>query len=109
MVENISERKIKTLILDNGGEYASNEIGNFFKYVGIKRELTNPYIPKQNGVSERKNRTIMEEVKTMTHDQDLPMHLWAEASRTIIYVQNGIYHNALGFKTPKYIFVGKKP
>ena len=67
-VENISERNIKTLRSDNGGEYTSNEFGNFCKDVGIRRELTTPCNPKQNGVSERKNRTIMEAMKTMIHD-----------------------------------------
>jgi transposase InsO family protein len=79
LIENTSERKIKILRSDNGGEYTSKEFVSFCKDVGIKIELTNPYIPQQNGVAERKNRTIMEAVKTMTHDQYLPMHLWAEA------------------------------
>jgi hypothetical protein len=43
----------------------------------------------------------MEVLKTMIHDQDLPMHLWVEATRTTIYVQNRLSHNALGFKIPK--------
>jgi hypothetical protein len=45
----------------------------------------------------------------MIHDQDLPMHLWAEAARTVVYVQNRISHSALGNKTPKEMFIGKKP
>ena len=52
---------------------------------------------------ERKNRTIMEALKTMIRDQDLPMHLWAEAARTVVYVQNRLSHSALGFKTPEEI------
>ena len=55
--------------------------------VGIKKELPTPYNPQHNGVAERNNITIMEAVKTMIHDQDLPMHLWAEATRTNVYVQ----------------------
>jgi transposase InsO family protein len=78
--ENLSERKIKILKSDNGGEYTSKEFVNFCKDVGIKRELTTPYNPQQNGVAERMNRTIMEAVKIMIHDQDLPMCLWAEAT-----------------------------
>jgi hypothetical protein len=74
LVENLSERKIKILRSNNGGEYTSNEFGSFCKDVKIKRELTTPYNPQQNGVAERKNRTIMEAVKTMIHDQDIPMH-----------------------------------
>jgi transposase InsO family protein len=109
LIENLSERKIKILRSDNGGEYTSQEFANFCKDVGIKRELTTPYNPQQNGVAERKNKTIMEAMKTMIHDQDLPMHLWAEATKTTIYVQNRLSHNALGFKTPEEMFSGKKP
>jgi hypothetical protein len=108
LVENLSGRKIKILMSDNGGEYTSNEFGRFCRDVGIKRELTTPYNPQQNGVAERKNRTIMEALKTMIHDQDLPMHLWAEEARTI-YVQNRLSHSALGFKNLEEMFIGKKP
>ena len=80
----------------------------FCKEAGIKRELTTPYNPQQNGVAERKNRTIMEAVKTMIHDQDLPMHLWVEAARTTVYVQNRLSHSALEFKTPEEMYTRKK-
>ena len=65
LIENLSDKKIKTLRSDNGGEYTSKEFEAFCKDAGIKRELTTPYNPQQNGVAERKNRTIMEAVKTM--------------------------------------------
>jgi hypothetical protein len=94
LIENLSERKINILRSNNGGEYTSKEFVNFCKDVGIKRELTTPYNPQQNGVAERKNRTIMEVVKTMIHDQDLPMCLWAEAAMTVVYVQNRLSHSA---------------
>jgi transposase InsO family protein len=108
LIENLSKRKIKILRSNNGGEYTSKEFVNFYKDVGIKRELTTPYNPQQNGVAERKNITIMEAVKTMIHDQDLPMCLWAEATMTTIYVQNRLSHSALGFKTPEEMFTRKK-
>jgi transposase InsO family protein len=101
LVENISERKRKTLRLDNGGEYTSNEFGIFCRDVRINKELTIPYNPQQNGVAEIKTRTKMEVVKTMIHDQYIPMHLWVEATRTSIYVQNRLSHSLLGFKTLK--------
>jgi transposase InsO family protein len=109
LIENLSERKIKILRLDNGGEYTSKEFVNFCKDVGIKRELTTPYNPKQNGVAERKNRTILEVVMTMIHDQDLPMCLWEKAVMAVVYVQNQLSYSALGLKTPKEMFTGKKP
>jgi transposase InsO family protein len=109
LVENLSERKIKILRSDNGGEYTSNEFGIFCRDVGVKRDFTTLYNPQQNGIVERNNRSIMEAVKTMIHDQDLPMHLWDEATRTIVYVQKRLSHSALGFKTLEEMFTRKKP
>jgi hypothetical protein len=100
---------IKILRSDNGGEYTSKEFVNFCKDVGIKRELTTPYNPQQNSAVERKNRTILEAVKTMIHDQDLPMCLWEEAAMAAVYVQNRLSHSALGLKTPEEMFTRKKP
>jgi hypothetical protein len=102
LIENLTERNIKILKSDNGGEYTSKYFVNFCKYVGIKRELTTPYNPQQNGVAEIKNRTIMEAAKTMIHDQDLPMHLWAEVARILS-------HSSLAFKIPEDMFSRKKP
>jgi transposase InsO family protein len=86
LIENLSERKIKILRSDNGGGYTSKEFVIFCRDVEIKRYLTTPYNPQQSGVAERKNKTIMEVVKTMIHDKYLLMHLRAEAVRTTVYV-----------------------
>ena len=86
MIENLSNKKIKTLCSDNGGEYTSKEFEDFCKDVGIKRELTTPYNPQQNGVAEIKNTTVMDAMKTMIYDQDLLMHIWGEAARNVVYV-----------------------
>ena len=75
LIENHSERRIKTLRTHNGGEYTSKEFESFWKEARIKKELTTSYNPQENGVAEKKNMTIMEAMKTMTHDQDLPIHL----------------------------------
>jgi hypothetical protein len=56
--------------------------------VGIKREYTVPHNPQKNGVAERKNISIVETIKEIIHDQHLPMFMWAEASMTVLYVQN---------------------
>ena len=58
LVENIFERKIKILRPKNGGEFTLNEFNDFCKEARIKRELTIPYNPQQNGVAERNNRSI---------------------------------------------------
>ena len=109
MIENLLEKRIKTLRSYNGGEYTSKEFEAFCKEARIKREVTTPYNPQHNGVVERKNRTIMEAVKTMIHDQDLPMHLWDEAARNVLYVQNRLSDSAIRFKTHEEMYTGNKP
>jgi transposase InsO family protein len=76
LVENQTRRRIKVLGSDNGGEYTSRAFKDFCAKARIKRELTVLYTPQQNGVSERKNRTIVGAEKAMLHDQDLPKLLW---------------------------------
>jgi transposase InsO family protein len=68
-IENLTNKKIKTLRTDNGGEYISKEFVAFFKSVGIRRELTIPHNPQQNGVAERKNRSIEETVKALLNNK----------------------------------------
>ena len=86
LIENHTEKKIKTFRSDNGGEFTSNEFREICKDSRIKREFSTPYNPQQNGIGKRKNRTIMEAARAMLHDQDLHMHLWEEAARTTVYV-----------------------
>jgi transposase InsO family protein len=88
LVENQTSKKIKALRSDNGGEYISNAFRDLCAKEGIKRELTTPHNPQQNGVVERKNRNIVGVAKAMLHDQGLPMFLWAEACNTTVFLQN---------------------
>jgi hypothetical protein len=76
---------------------------------GIRRELTVPYNPQQNGVVERKNRAIVGAARAMLHDQGLPLFLWVEACYTAVYLQNRSPHKAVGSMTPEEAFSGKKP
>jgi transposase InsO family protein len=103
-IENLTNKKIKTLRTDNGGEYTSKEFVAFCKSAGIRRELTVPHNPQQNGVAERKNRSIEETVKSLLNDQDLSMFLWGEAAMTTIYVQNRSPHRILKDMTPEEAF-----
>jgi len=104
-VENSTGGRIKRLRFDNGGEYVSNELINFYGDARIKRELIVPYYLEQNGIAKRNNKTNMEVAKAMIHDQELLMFLWGEATRTIFYVQNRCPHQILDYKTPKEIFI----
>jgi hypothetical protein len=76
---------------------------------GIRREMTVPHNPQQNGVAKRKNRSIEETVKSLFNDQGLSMFLWGEATMTTIYVQNRSPHRILKEMTLEVAFLGKKP
>jgi transposase InsO family protein len=108
-VENLTNKKIKTLRSNNGGEYTSKELVAFCKAAGIRRELIVPHNHQQNGVAERKNHSIEESVKTMMNDQNLSMFLWGEAVMIAVYIQNRSPHCILKNMAPKEAFSGKKP
>ena len=61
-MERMSDKQVKILRTDNGGEYTSSEFNDYLKVQGIKHELTVPKSPEQNGVAERLNRTLVESV-----------------------------------------------
>ena len=100
LVENQTGRHIRVFKTDNSKEFDSFKYDELYRASGIKRELTVPYNPQQNGVAERKNRTICEAARAMMHDQNLPLSLWAEAASTAVYIQNRCPHKALEAKTP---------
>ena len=77
LVENQTEKKIKVLRTDNGGEFCSNEFEEFYKKCGIARQKTNPYTPHQNGVAERMNKTLMERARSMLSGAMLGQEFWA--------------------------------
>ena len=101
LVENQTGKKIRCLRSDNGGEYTSNAFDDFCAREGIRREMTVAYNPQQNGVAERKNRSIVGAARAMIHDQGLPLFLWAEACNIAAYLQNRSPHRALGNMTPQ--------
>ena len=78
LVENQSGRKLKVLISDNGGEYVKSEFIQYCAYLGIQMQHYIPYTPQQNGVAERKNRSLKEMATCMLEAKTLPPKFWAE-------------------------------
>ncbi|KAJ3686893.1 hypothetical protein LUZ61_016057 [Rhynchospora tenuis] len=109
MVEKRTGHYIKALRSDRGGEYVSTAFTNFCDEHGIRRFLTAPYSPQQNGVAERKNRTILDMVRSMLKTKNMPKEFWAEAVRCAVYVQNRCPHAKLMNQTPQEAWSGIKP
>ncbi|GKF76659.1 putative ribonuclease H-like domain-containing protein, partial [Tanacetum coccineum] len=76
---------------------------------GIKRNYSNPRTPQQNGVTERKNRTLIEAARTMLADSKLPTMFWTEAVSTACYVLNRVSITNPYTKTPYELISGKVP
>jgi transposase InsO family protein len=91
LVELQSGYKLKKLRSDRGGEYTSNEFQEFCVKQGMERQLTIAYSPQQNGVAERRNRTICEMARSMLIEKEMPVRFWAEAVSTAVYLQNRCY------------------
>lgn len=87
-VEIETGKHIKGLRTDRGGEYISHEFSDYCKDQGIRRQLTTAYTPQQNGVVERKNRTIMNMVRSMMASRKVPKNFWAEAVNWTFSVLN---------------------
>ncbi|GJU34217.1 putative RNA-directed DNA polymerase [Tanacetum coccineum] len=89
-IENLVDKKVKIIRSDNGTEFKNNVMDEFCREKGIKREYSVARTPQQNGVAERKNRTLIEAARTMLADSKLPTTFWAEAVSTACYVQNRV-------------------
>nr|GEZ60410.1 putative ribonuclease H-like domain-containing protein [Tanacetum cinerariifolium] len=89
-LENQLSLKVKVIRSDNGTEFKNSNLNQFCGIKGIKREFSVPRTPQQNGIAERKNRTLIEVDRTMLADSLLPISFWAEAVNTTCYVQNRI-------------------
>jgi len=109
LVEKESECLIKCLISDRGGKYTSTEFNELCSTNGIKRHLTTTYTPQQNGVSERKNRTLMNMVRSMLAARQVPKVFWPEATVWATHVLNRSPTLSVKDMTPEEAWSSVKP
>ncbi|GJX33215.1 retrovirus-related pol polyprotein from transposon TNT 1-94 [Tanacetum coccineum] len=107
-VENQLDKKIKILRSDRGGEYESNDFAEFCSTFGIVHQTTAPYTPQQNGVAERKNRTLKNMINSMLITSGAPHSLWGEACLAANTILNKISHKKSD-KSPYQLWKGKQP
>ncbi|KAJ9555154.1 hypothetical protein OSB04_009768 [Centaurea solstitialis] len=108
-VENKTNLRVKVIRSDNGTEFKNADLNSFCEEKGIERQYSAPRTPQQNGVAERRNRTLIEAARTMLADSKLPITFWAEAVNTACYVQNRVLIVKSKGKTPYELFERKKP
>ena len=108
-VENLLDSKLKILRTDNGGEYCSDKFNKYLISEGVRHEKTVPKTPEQNGVSERMNRTLVEMIRSMLSNAELPHSFWAEALNTATYLRNRSPSTANNGMTAFESLTGLKP
>jgi transposase InsO family protein len=79
MVDNVMDSRIKCLRSDNVGEFTSKKFMDYYNSHGIKRQFFIARTPQQNGVVERKNKTLQEMARTMLMDSKLTDIFWTQA------------------------------
>jgi hypothetical protein len=100
---------IKKIRNDNGTKFKNSQIEGFIEEEGIKHEFSSPCTPQQNGVVERKNRTLLDMTRTMLDEYKTPDRFWAEAINTACYSINRLYLHRILKKTSYELLTGKKP
>jgi transposase InsO family protein len=109
LIENQLNKKIKGIRCDNGTEFKNANLIELCGLKGIKIDYSTPRTPQQNGVAERKNRTLIEAARSMLADSKLPTMFWTEAVGTACYVLNRVLITRPHNKTPYELLTGKKP
>jgi hypothetical protein len=107
-VENQLESKIKRVRSDSGGEYLSNDFGEYCAEHGIIHEIIAPYLPQSNGVAERKNQSLTDLVNAMLDSLGLSKSWWGEAILATCFILNRV-PSAKGDITPYEGWKGRKP
>ncbi|GJX06203.1 putative ribonuclease H-like domain-containing protein [Tanacetum coccineum] len=108
-IENQINHKVKIIRCDSETEFKNNDMNQFCGMKGIKREFSVARTLQQNGVAERKNRTLIKAARTMLADSLLPTTFWAEAVSTACYVQNRVLVTKPHNKTPYELLHGRPP
>ena len=109
LVEKQSGCQMKTLMTDRGGEFIYKPFLDYCKVNGIQRQLTVRHTPLQNGVAEKKNRTIEEMKRRMLKGKGLPNKFWAETVKTATYILNRFSTKVVRNQTPFEAWHKRKP
>ncbi|GJQ98818.1 retrovirus-related pol polyprotein from transposon TNT 1-94 [Tanacetum coccineum] len=109
MIQRNLQAQVITVRTDRGTEFLNKTLHAYFKEEGIEHQTSTPRTPEQNGVVERRNRTLVEAARTMLSASKLPLSFWAEAVATACYTQNRSIIISTHEKTAYHIINDRKP
>jgi transposase InsO family protein len=107
--QNEFELKVKKIRSDNGSEFKNLQVEEYLEEEGIKHEFSAHYAQQQNGVVERKNRTLIDMARTMLGEYKTLERFWSEAVNMACHAINHIYLHRLLKKTSYELLTGNKP
>jgi hypothetical protein len=108
-VERETDKKLKVLRTDNGGEFTSVQFGEYCAGEGILCQHSTPHSPQQNGVVERRNQMVMNTVRSILRARSMPGFFWGEAVHTVVYLLNRSPTASLDGLTSFQVLYWKKP
>ena len=100
---------IKKIRSDNGTKFKNTLVEEFLDDEGIKHEFSTPYTPQQNGVVERKNRTLLDMARTMLNEYKTSDLFWSDAINTACHAINHLYLHKKLKKTSYELLTDNKP
>ncbi|GJT87543.1 retrovirus-related pol polyprotein from transposon TNT 1-94 [Tanacetum coccineum] len=109
MIQRNLQAQVISVRTDRGTEFLNKTLHAYFKEEGIEHQTSTPRTPEQNGVVERRNRTLVEAARTMLSASKLPLSFWAEAVATACYTQNRSIIISTHGKTAYHIINDRKP
>lgn len=94
---------------DNGTEFVNNKMSNLFSSLGIIHQTTCVYTPQQNGISERKQRHLLNVARGLLFQSGIPLSMWPECILTAACLINRLPFSVLSEKSPFELVYGQKP
>ncbi|KAJ9536231.1 hypothetical protein OSB04_un000597 [Centaurea solstitialis] len=108
-MERLNNLTVRSIRSDHGTEFKNSTLETFFDQKGISQNFSSVRTPQQNGVAERRNRTLIEAARSMLSEANLATQFWAEAVNTACYTQNRSLIVKRFRRTPYELFRNRKP
>jgi transposase InsO family protein len=109
IAQNEFNAKVKKIMNDNGSEFKNTQVEDYLDQEGIKHEFLAPYTAQQNGVVERKNRTLIESARAIHGEYKTSDRSWAKAINLTCHAINRLYLHRLLKKTPYELLTSNTP
>jgi len=109
VIQNEKGLNIVSIRSDHGGKFQNESFEKFFEENGIHHNFSAPRTPQQNGVVERKNRSLEEGARPLLNETKLQKYFWPNVGSIICYTLNRVLIRHILKKIPHELYKGRKP